>query len=95
MLETFTGREHKTLQELHFNEYKNLVVETKAEGAEWSEYDPHLMSLKLNPWRPDIEFLDEVHLKPIRVQIKDDRRLPELLELIARTCNMNVEKLLV
>jgi len=36
---------------------------------EWTEYDPHLMMLKINVWRPDIEFLDEAHLKPIRYQI--------------------------
>jgi ubiquitin carboxyl-terminal hydrolase 47 len=49
---------------LKFNEYKAVVLETKASHEVFEDYDPKLIMLKINIWRPDIEFLDEFHMKP-------------------------------
>lgn len=74
--ETFTGKEKRTLQELHFNEFKSVLLETKQSHEVFADFDPHLLTLKVVVWNPDIESLE--NFNPMKLMIKDDKTVGDL-----------------
>ena len=70
MLDTFTGREHETLEVLKIYPMKTLVLEQK--DGEWTEYDPDAMTIKINVWQQGLTSLAEEILKPIKIVVKRD-----------------------
>ena len=61
MLDTYTGREGETLQQLRIYPMKTLALEEKTPDETFEEYDPDSMLIKVNFWRSGLEALtDEI-----------------------------------
>ena len=43
-------------------------------------YDPNMMIIKLNIWRPSIEFLSEDVLKPIRYKVRKNIKVVDFVQ---------------
>ncbi|CAK62005.1 unnamed protein product (macronuclear) [Paramecium tetraurelia] len=93
--ETFTNKENETLQCLYFNDYKSVLLETKAPHEQFEEYDPHLMLIKLCVWRNDIESLDESELKPLKFFIRDDKTVDQFMDAITQRLGVPKDKQII
>ena len=51
MTETYTGREDHLLPDLAIHSFKTLILEQKETSAVFEEYDPTVMTVKINIWR--------------------------------------------
>ena len=57
-------------------------------------YDPNMMIVKLNIWRPSIEFLSEDVLKPIRYKVKKNIKVVDFVkELNAQYFKIPIENI--
>lgn len=65
MGETYKGGELKSLEELRIYPYRTLILEQKQAGIEFEDYDPTLITIKINLFREGIESLSESELKPV------------------------------
>lgn len=54
MLDTYTGRDHDSLEILKIYPMKTLAFEEKLATDCFEEYDPNQMVVKLNCWREGI-----------------------------------------
>ncbi|CAD8079535.1 unnamed protein product [Paramecium primaurelia] len=93
--DTFTNKENETLQGLYFNDFKSVLLETKAPHEQFTEYDPHLMLIKLCIWRNDIESLDEQELKPIKFFIRDDKTVEQFMDAITQRLGVPKDKQII
>jgi len=87
-METYTGKEHETLEVLKIYPMKTLVLEEKAEGTSFTEYDPDSMVVKINVWRPGLLSLVEDMLMPVKMTVKKDTPMNEFTNLISKTFNL-------
>lgn len=76
--DTFTGKGSEMLQVLHFNDFKSVLLETKASHEIFEEYDSHLMLIKLCVWNDEIESKE-----PIKIFLRDDKTVSQLMDVIA------------
>ena len=76
MMETYTGLEQLSLEELRIYPMKTLILEGNQES--WTEYDPTMMLLKINLWREGIQALTEDILQPTPFCVKKDILLADL-----------------
>mmetsp|Transcript_39072 Transcript_39072/g.51105 ORF Transcript_39072/g.51105 Transcript_39072/m.51105 type:complete len:243 (+) Transcript_39072:1453-2181(+) len=83
MLDTYTGRENQTLQQLKIYPMKTLAFEEKLPSESFEDYDPNSMLIKVNFWRSGIEALTEEELLPIEVKVRKDMHMSDLLVLLA------------
>jgi hypothetical protein len=88
MMETFTGRESETLEVLKIYPMKTLVLEEKAQGTLFTEYDPLSIVVKINVWRSGLQSLVEDILMPVRITIKKDIAMTEFTNFICQTLNL-------
>ena len=93
--ETYTGKENSTLEELHIYPQKSLVLEIKKDEEVFEEFDPLQIQIKVNFWKPSIIVLDEVALKPTKLQVKKTSKLSEFLELLEKTSSIPKDRLSV
>jgi hypothetical protein len=84
MMETYTGLEQLSLEELRIYPMKTLCLE----GLPWKEYDPTMMLLKVNLWREGIQALTEDILQPTPVYVKKDIMLQELKQQLSSQFNL-------
>ena len=69
MLDTYSGRENQTLQELKIYPLKTLAFEEKLPKETFEDYDPNTMQIKVNFWRSGLEALTDEVLKPIKLKV--------------------------
>ena len=69
MLDTYSGRENETLQQLKIYPMKTLALEEKTSDETFDEYDPDSMLIKVNFWRPGLEALTDEILQPIEMKV--------------------------
>ncbi|CAK65339.1 unnamed protein product (macronuclear) [Paramecium tetraurelia] len=93
--DTFTNKENEILQGLYFNDYKSVLLETKAPHEQFQEYDAHLMLIKLCVWRNDIESLDEHELKPNKFFIRDDKTVEQFMDAITQRLGVPKDKQII
>ncbi|CAD8205300.1 unnamed protein product [Paramecium pentaurelia] len=93
--DTFTNKENETLQSLYFNDFKSVLLETKAPHEKFEDYDPHLMLIKLCVWRNDIESLDESELKPLKIFIRDDKTVEQFMDTITQRLGVPKDKQII
>jgi len=65
-LETFTGREDRTLEQLRIGSHKCLLLETKRDNEIFEEYVAGKQSLRLAVWSRDVCSLDDNNLKTLK-----------------------------
>jgi hypothetical protein len=94
MMETYTGKDKLTLEELRIYLLKSLALEVKKDEDSFEDYDPEQIQIKVNVWREDIKSLDELTLKPIRIFIKKFAKLKELIEVLEKTAGIPKEFIL-
>ena len=78
MLDTYTGRENETLQQLKIYPMKTLAFEEKLPDEVFEEYDANAMLIKVNFWRSGLEALNEEVLRPIEIKVRKDMLMSEL-----------------
>ena len=83
MLDTYTGRERETLQQLKIYPMKTLALEEKLQHESFEDYDPDSMLIKVNFWRPGLEALNEEVLCPVELKVKKGMPMRDLLAEIA------------
>ena len=81
MLQPIEG-DSKTLLEHNLRETVTLTVEVKLSAEVFEEYDPRLIILNVNVWRPGLFYLTEEHLKPLKIKIRDDETYDTLHHII-------------
>ena len=69
MLDTYTGRENESLQQLKIYPMRTLALEEKLEEEAFEEYDPNSIQIKINFWRPGLEALTEEVLQPVEIKV--------------------------
>lgn len=84
MQETYTGKESMRLDLLKIYPQKSLALEVKKDGETFTEFDPNQVQVKVNQWQPNIVVIDEFALKPTKLFVKKDEKLPELVEVLAK-----------
>jgi hypothetical protein len=72
MLDTYTGREHETLEILKIYPMRTLAFEEKTDEDVFADYNPNLIELKVIAWRSGLQSLAEDVLKPKKVQVLKD-----------------------
>jgi hypothetical protein len=82
MKETYTGCETQTIEELRIIPFKTLILEQKLANQEFEEFDPNLILLKINVWRPNLQALTEDIIKPSQLSVQKDLLMSEFLSLI-------------
>ena len=88
MKETYTGYEHLTIEELRIIPFKTLILEQKLSDQDFKEFDPNLILLKINVWRPNIEALTEDILQPCQLPVKKDLLMSEFSALLSDKFSM-------
>ena len=79
MQETYTGKEDHTFDSLSIFPLKTLALETKQSDGSFEEYDPNLITLKVNIWRRDIQVLDEQNMDPTVLKISKENSMEDLM----------------
>lgn len=64
-METYSGLESASLEELRIYPMKTLLLEMKEAAGQFEEYDPTKMVIKINVWREGIQALTEECLRPV------------------------------
>jgi len=95
MLDTYTRKEHETLEVLRIYPMKTLALEEKQTHESFEEYDPDSMVLKLNMWRTELSSLIEEVLQPVHINVKKDMLMSDFLDLLGRHFNISPANLLV
>ncbi len=94
--DAYTGREEASLEKLSINPYNTLSIEWKesAEG-EFETWDPNVMVVKLNLWRPDIEYLSEDVLQPVRYKVRKDLQVKEFVRVLSEMFGVSTDNLVI
>lgn len=69
-LDTFTGREDRTLEQLRIGSHKCLLLETKRDGDVFEEYVAGKQSLRLAVWSREVCSLEESTLNTVKYIIE-------------------------
>ena len=93
MMETYTGRESKTLEELKIFSHKILAVEIKTDNQVFEEFDADRIAFKIAPWRPEIATLEESDLQVKKVWVSRDASFGELVLATATELGIPTERL--
>ena len=83
MLDTYTGRDTETLQQLKIYPMKTLAFEEKLPEEVFEDYDSNVMEIKVNFWRSGLQALSENVLNPAKLKVKKDMPMQELCEKLA------------
>ena len=81
-METYSGLESASLEELRIYPMKTLLLEMKDAAEQFEEYDPTRMVVKINVWREGIQALTEECLRPVQVKVQRDMQMSDLSKLI-------------
>ena len=84
MMETYTGMENLSLESLKIYPMKTLILEQKAPGTQFLEYDPTSMIVKINIWREGITSLSEDILNPTQISVAKDLPMTDFLSVITQ-----------
>ncbi len=95
MQEPYTGKESQTLEELRIYPQKALALEVKKDDEVFEEFDPLQIQVKINLWRPNIVVLDELALKPLKLNIRKTCKLVELLEKVATISGIPTDRIIM
>lgn len=95
MQETYTDKENESFEKLAIFPLKTLALETKKPDETFEEYDPNLITLKVNVWKRNLTILDEDHLQPTRIKISKEDTMEDLMNRIARQFGIPYEHLRV
>ena len=87
MLDTYTGRENESLQQLRIYPMRTLALEEKLADEEFEEYDPNTIQIKINFWRPGLEALTEEVLKPVSIKVQKEMSMREFMIRLAQENN--------
>ena len=83
MLDTYSGRDTETLQQLKIYPMKTLAFEEKLPEEVFEDYDSNVMEIKVNFWRSGLQALSENVLNPAKLKVKKDMPMQELCEKLA------------
>jgi hypothetical protein len=87
MLDSYTGRENESLQQLKIYPMRTLALEEKLENEVFEDYDPNSIQIKINFWREGLEALTEEVLQPISIKVKKDLPMSEFMLRLAQENN--------
>jgi hypothetical protein len=82
MMETYTGMENLSLENLKIYPMKTLILEQKSPGTQFVEYDPTSMIVKINIWREGITSLSEDILNPTLISVAKGLPMTDFLSVI-------------
>ena len=91
MLDTYTGREEETLQQLRIYPMKTLALEEKLPDETFEEYDPDSMLIKVNFWRAGLEALTDEILQPIEIKVQKNMAMSALMARLAEENNSRTQ----
>lgn len=83
MLDSYTGRENDSLQQLKIYPMKTLSLEEKLPEEVFEDYDANVMQIKVNFWRRGLQALTEEVLKPVEIKVKKDMSMRDFLTYLA------------
>ena len=92
-LETYTGRENKTLEELKIFSHKILAIEIKKDEDVFEEFDADRVSYKVALWRPNLPTLEEADLGIVKVWVNKDASFGEFMLTVADQLGIPSERL--
>ena len=92
-LETYTGRENKTLEELKLFSHKILGIEIKKDDEVFEEFDADRVAYKVALWRPNIPTLEEADLGMTKVWINKDANFGEFVMTVSSQLGIPLERL--
>lgn len=92
MLDTYTGRESETLQQLRIYPMKTLALEEKTPDETFEEYDPDSMLIKVNFWRAGLEALTDEILQPIEIKVQKNMAMSALMARLAEENNSRTQQ---
>lgn len=94
MQDTYTGKESTVLEELRIYPQKSLALEVKKDEETFADFDPNMIQIKANAWRPNVTALDETALQPVRIFVRRFGKLAELVEVLEKAVGIPREFLL-
>ena len=89
MTETYSGREDHLLPDLAIHSFKTLILEQKDPSSVFEEYDPTVMTVKINIWREGIEALGEDILKPKHLKVPKSLPFTDFCQVLTKTFSIS------
>ena len=83
MTDTYTGGEQETLEALKIYPMRTYALEEKGDEEMFEEYDPSMMEIKINIWRPHLTDILEETLLPSRMKVKKDMLMSDFIQKIS------------
>ena len=83
MTDTYTGGEQETLEALKIYPMRTYALEEKGDEEMFEEYDPSMMEIKVNIWRPHLTDILEETLLPSRMKVKKDMLMSDFIQKIS------------
>ena len=93
MQDTYTGKEKKALEDLKIYSQKNLIIETKEDAEEFTDYDSDRISFKLSLWRNNLISLEEKELQLKTISISKKALFGEFMIEAAKLFGLEPERL--